>query len=119
MRVASEKGKRPPPRLEASGQRLALEKLHDDVGGAVGKLAEFEDLDDAGVLHATGGARFVEKALGHLRVLREVSAQELDGGLATQLLVYGFVHGTHAALAHLAHHPVATDALAFHKTLPP
>jgi hypothetical protein len=46
----------------ARGQCLAVEELHDDIGAAVGRVAEIEHLDAAGVAHLGGGTGLVEEA---------------------------------------------------------
>ena len=48
--------------LHASTERLTVEKLHHDEGGAVGLLTELRDLHDARMVHNVDGARFVEEA---------------------------------------------------------
>ena len=48
--------------LHASTERLTVEILHHDVGGAVGLLTELRDLHDARMVHNVDGTRFVEEA---------------------------------------------------------
>jgi len=48
-----------------------------------------EDLDDARVLDARGGARFIEEARDDVLVARHLREQELDRGEAIDVAVLG------------------------------
>jgi hypothetical protein len=94
-------------RVLVGDQVLAVEQLHAKKQAAVGELAEVEDLDDVAVTHATGGARLVAKHLGHLRLLAQIEAKDLEGDVALDVDVRGFVDDAHAALAEPADQAIA------------
>jgi hypothetical protein len=58
--------------LDARRQRLALEILHDDVGGAVGHLAVVEATDHPRMRDDVHGARFVKEPRDDVLVFREL-----------------------------------------------
>jgi hypothetical protein len=98
--------------LEARVEGLALEELHDDVGAAVGVVAEVEDLHDAGIGDRGRGPGLVEEPLDDVLVGRQRRLQHLDRGAASEQRVLGQVDRAHAALPELlddavrAEHPV-------------
>ena len=86
----------------AMKQRLAFQKLHDDVQRPVGFLAKLEDLDETRMANDVHRARFVEKPLGVLVVFCVFGVHHLDGGTSTDGVMLGFVDNAHSALAKLA-----------------
>ena len=88
------------PRLfEHLAERLAVEPLHDEVGGAVGQLTEVRDVDDVRIADRRCGLRFLQEAVGDLLVARHVGAQDLDGHLLVDDLVAREVDDAHPAFA--------------------
>ena len=95
--------------LDALGQRLAFEVLHDDVGSAVGLLAIVGDLDETGVLDAVDGARFIEEARDELGIAGVLAVQDLDGDAALDGFVDRLVDRTHPTFADIAYDAVGAD----------
>jgi hypothetical protein len=87
----------------------ALEKLHHEVGPAVGQDAERENVDDVGVPDLIDGAGLLEKALGHLLVARPHGGHHLDGDLLANERLHALVHRPHAAFTELALDYVLAD----------
>ena len=94
-------------------QALAVEKLHDEVRGPVGQLAEVADVDDVLVADRARGAGLLQEALVELVVVRHLAAQDLDGDPLVDHLVAGRVDDAHTAFAEDAVDDVAAvDRLA-------
>ena len=79
-------------------QRLPLEQLGDQVGGAV-RAPDVEDGEDVGVGNGGGGPGLDLEPPHPLGVLREVRRQHLDRDLAPELGIEGPVNLTHPACA--------------------
>src|SRR5664279_1366509 len=56
-----------------------FQKLHEDVGRAVGGPPSVEDIDDVGMPDSTGSACFVKKPADQLGVSRKLRVQDFDG----------------------------------------
>ena len=83
-------------------QGLALDVLHDDVGGRAqggAVLAGVVDRDDGRVVQRGRGLRLAPEADLEGRVAGQVAAQHLDGDLAAEPQVATAVHLGHAAAA--------------------
>jgi hypothetical protein len=104
--------------VDARGQGLPVQVLHDDVGGAIGQLAEVEAADDAGVVDDVDGAGFVEKPGHHLLVGGKPRMQDLDGGVAANRLVHRLKDRAHPAIADFADDFVVADKLTDHDASP-
>ncbi len=100
-------------RLELVPQRRAFDELHRDVDASVG-FSDLVDHGDVGVDERSGRARLAQKSLATLGVARVHLGQELDGHLATKLLVVGTVHDAHASRAEAAEDAKVGDALGVH-----
>ncbi len=85
--------------LDAVGQRIAVQELHDDVAIAVRQNAQVEHLQDVIVADATSGLRLTFEALHHLGVAGERGVQDLDRHAAIDAHVLALEDGAHAALA--------------------
>jgi hypothetical protein len=96
----------PAARFEPLRQRLALQKLHHQIGSAVGQHIAVEDLHEPGMLDAIHGAGLVEEARHRLFVARVLLKQDLDGDTTADLLVRGLIDRAHAPLADLLGYPV-------------
>src|SRR5213596_3763526 len=83
-------------RREDGRERLAAQKLHDEVDHPAG-LADPVDRDDAGVLELRRGAGLTLKPLDEFLVERERERQDLDGDLALQLFLARLEDDRHAA----------------------
>src|SRR3989454_4855512 len=83
-------------RREDGCERLAAQKLHDEVDHPAG-LADPVDRDDAGVLELRRGAGLTLKPLDEFFVERERERQDLDGDLALQLFLARLEDDGHAA----------------------
>src|SRR5438093_1942712 len=83
-------------RREDGRERLAPQKLHDEVDHPAG-LADPVDRDDAGVLELRRGAGFALKPLDEFLVERERERQHLDGDLALQLFLARLEDDGHTA----------------------
>ncbi len=77
------------------------------VVGSVLFLADIEDGDDIGVVHAGGGARFLLKTLHGNRVKALTGTQHFEGYLTSQCDLLRLVNDTHAAAADLAEDAIA------------
>ncbi len=88
-----------PPVGQALLQRHPFEKLHQDVGRALGRHASVEDFDDIAMPDGAGRPRFVEKTPDQLRILRQRRVQDLDGGATFDQRILGKVHLPKTALA--------------------
>ncbi len=98
--------------LEPVLQRLTVEQLHHDVGGAlVGPRADdvvVEHLDGTRVLDLVGRVPLAQEPLAHLAVARQAGVQDLDGR-AGAVAVPPLVDRGHAADAE---HPLERPLLA-------
>jgi len=72
-------------------------------------VTEVEAADDARVAHLAGGARLVEEARHDVGPARQLGAQHLDGGPASQERVLAEVHHAHATLAEHLQQPIITQ----------
>src|SRR5258706_316529 len=102
------------PRGERAGretvaQRLPLKQLRDDVGRAV-VVPDVVDGDDVGVAEERGGLGLVFEAEQAILVGRHVGEENLDGDLAGQAKVPGFVDLAHSPLARQGSDPLGADA---------
>jgi hypothetical protein len=86
-------------------QRLAFQKLHDDVQRAVRFLPKLEDLDQPWVTDDVHRPGLVEEALGVLVVFGKLGVHHLDGGAATDGVMLSLVDDAHSAFADLAQEP--------------
>ena len=83
---------------QAIGQRLALEKLQDEVV-EIAVAADVVDRADVRIVERGDGARFLLEALPRLRVSGERAGQHLDGDRAVEPRVTGAIDLAHAARA--------------------
>ena len=97
------------PALQALGDVLAIEELHDHVGRAAGEGADVGDLRHVVALDARGGLRFALKPLDVARVLRRLGEQELDRDRRAQRGVRRGDDATHPADAEHALDAVLLD----------
>ena len=79
------------PVCQAFLQRHPFEKLHEDVGRALGSHACVEDFDDVAMTDGAGSPGFVEKTPDQLYVPRQGGMQDLHGGAAFDEWVLGQV----------------------------
>ena len=103
--------RQPAGALEHRVQRLAVDQLHHQVGGAalavhVG-LAVVVDAGDARVVEHRGGARLGAEPLDELGVRGELGLEHLDRDAAAQPAVDGLPHLAHAAGGDQPLQPVA------------
>jgi hypothetical protein len=90
-------------RVDALGQRHAVEELHHHVERAVRQRSEIQHLDDVLRPDASGRLGFALEALHGVGARGQRGQQHLDGHLAMDADVRALVHGTHRAAANLAH----------------
>ena len=79
-------------------QRLPFEQLHGDEVPSI-ELVDLMDGADVRVVQGRGGPRFPLKALNRLAIARVFCRQKLQGDVAPEFDVLGFVHYTHATTA--------------------
>ena len=91
-------------------QPLALDELHDVVMQPV-LLADAVDGHDVGVVQPGGGLGLPMEAPQPLRLQQGVRRQHLQGDVAPQRFLLGFVHHAHAAAADLAQDAVVAESL--------
>ena len=87
--------------LLALVERLAFEKLHHQVGGAIGQLPIVGDLNDSGVIDQVYRARFIEKTRRDLGLLRVLGVQDLDRHATANRLLDRLENGAHASFSEL------------------
>jgi hypothetical protein len=97
--------------FEPRPQRLALQKLHHDVGGLVRKLPEVRDLHQPRMIDAIHGARFAEEAVDELGALRVFGMQHLDGHVPLDGLVNALEDLAHPTFAKLAKDAIDSNRL--------
>ncbi len=68
-------------RREVLVERRAVEQLHHVVLATVRQLSEREDVDDVAMADLIDRPRLGDEARDHLRVRRELTIQDLDGGM--------------------------------------
>ena len=98
----------PEPLQEVSAV-FALEKLHDQVRGAVCRAPHVGDGHKVRMLQTTGRFRFALESRQHLTVARELREQELHCESATQLRVARLEDCAHTALAQQSDDDVLAD----------
>ena len=89
----------------------ALQQLHDDVGRAVGVVAEIEDRHDVRVHHPRDGPSFALEAQLVLRLVRELREHHLERDVALEVGIEGLEDGSHAPPAEEPHDAVLADRL--------
>jgi len=97
------------PVIQALAERLPLQQLADDVGGAL-VVADVVDGEDARVAEAAGRARLVGETAEPVGVGVEVGRQDLQGDVASQAIVAHAVDLAHTAGAERTDDLVGTDA---------
>lgn len=96
------------PRVDAAAQGLAV----DEFGGNEIYIAadtDFIDGEDVWMVKSGDGARFLDKPLKALLILRDVFWKNLDRDGAIQLRVLGQINVAHAARADLRANFIATQ----------
>ncbi len=96
---------------EHLGEGLALDQLHGEVGATVGEGAQLVDRDDAGVLELAADLRLLDEAADEGGVVPVLLQEDLDGEVASEVLVSALEHGAHAAAGDLAEQPEPGVAL--------
>ncbi len=101
-------------RVQVRLQRLAFEKLLDDVRRTALSIdIEVEHLNDVGVCDGRRRSRFAQEALDDFRTLRPLSAQNLERDEAASIEILCSKHCAHTAFAQQAGEAVlASDGLA-------
>jgi hypothetical protein len=97
--------------LKQRGERAPLDELHREERPAVRLQAEAVDRNDSGVLELRANLRLLDESLEHLRLVRLLLAQQLQGDVAAQVLVARLVDDADAAARDLAHDVVAAVVL--------
>ena len=92
-------------------QRHAFQKLHQDVGRALGRHPSVENFDNVAMTDGTGRPRFVEKTPDQLRILRQHLVQNLDGSATFNERVLRKVDFPETAFAEQPHDAVVAKEL--------
>lgn len=100
--------------FHSAAEGFAVEKLHHDVGGPVGLLAEFGDLDNARVIDDVDGPRFVEETLDDLLVYGVLGVQDFDRDATLDLRIDGLENRAHPPFSDLANDVIGADSLSGH-----
>src|SRR5690606_9608164 len=87
-----------PQALDALGQFLTVQILHDHVAVAVGQRPEVEHLEDVIASDPTSRLRLALEALEHRLVTGSGRMQDLDGDTTRDERVHAFEHAAHPAL---------------------
>jgi hypothetical protein len=85
----------------------AVQKLQHHVRRAIGEHVPVDDVDHVRVAQRREQLGLALKSDHRLGVLDQIRQQQLERELALELEVMHLVDDAHAALAELAHHPVA------------
>ncbi len=96
--------------LDLLAERLAVHVLHHQVGRRAG-VAEFQGLDDIGMVELLGGHVFLLEAFEQDLVAGHVRRNDLDGHDLSGEAVLAFIDGPHAALGDPFDEVIITDAL--------
>jgi len=91
-------------------EALAVDVLHGEVVGAIGK-ARIVGLDDVGVAEPGGGSGLADEPVDEFLVLGEPLGEDLERDQAIHGDLPGLEHGTHAAAAQGAHDLEPRDPL--------
>ena len=90
-------------RQHAAGHRLgeapALGEVHHHVQQSLGRLADVDGADDAGVLEAADDVGLAQEALAARRIERELAERHLHGEALRHAVVARAVHAAQPALA--------------------
>ena len=74
-------------------------------------LGNFINSADVGMVQRRRRAGLTTEALQHLRILRNILRQELEGDEAAEHCVFGFVHHAHPAAAKFLDYAVMRNGL--------
>ncbi len=106
-------GRQPAVPLDACGEGLAVEVLHDHVAVAGRERPEVEDLENVIVTDLASCLRLALEAANRVDVPRGRRVEDLDRNASTNKEVLSFVHRTHPARSDEADEPVfAVDDVA-------
>ena len=94
-------------------ERFAFDRLHGDVGLAIG-LAHFEHGADVRMVQGGGGTRLVQQAGARDGVLHAMRRQHLERDFPLELLVASTVDDAHAPGADRVEHRVVGESPADH-----
>ncbi len=92
--------------LDARGERLAVQVLHDHISIAVGQRPEVEHFEDVIVADLSGRLRLALEAADGVRVSGRARVEDLDGDAPPDKEVLALVDGPHPACADEADKPV-------------
>ena len=97
-----------PVALDARGERLAVDELHDD-GRRLSGVVDVVDADDHRVRQACRGARLRDQALPRGDIGQEVRVEPLHGHRPIELLVAGAPHLGASARGDALDEPVSVE----------
>ena len=100
--VADGAARRQRTSLEPRPERLAVNQLGGDEGGAA-IAAEVEDREDVRVRELRHAHRFPFEPRAGIRIVRELPGENLDGDLTVQPRIEGSIHLSHSAFAERRH----------------
>jgi hypothetical protein len=92
---------------------LPLQQLHGDEVLAV-RFVDLVNRADVRMIERRGSEGFPLELFAGGRIILQFLRQKLQGDMAVQLDVFGFVHHTHAAATELFQDPIVRDGLADH-----
>jgi len=91
-------------------ERARLDELHGDIA-QVAFLAKVVDGQDVGVIEPSDGLGLTGEAHSKARLVGKVGWQHLEGHVAIQRRLVGFVHRGHAPLANLLDDAILSHSL--------
>jgi hypothetical protein len=91
---------------------LALQILHREEVGAIGRVAEFQHFDDVGMLQLERAFELTLEALDRDSIARDVRVQNLDRDPRLGLGMAPLEHPAHGSIGHAGHRDVAPELLA-------
>src|SRR5439155_7650534 len=94
-------------RRQKLGEVASLEKIHGDVEPAVVELPQVEHVDDVRMLDATSADRLAMEANDHVRTLRVLGLQNLQGDLLFDCFLHASINVAHAPFAELPQDAIA------------
>ncbi len=89
------------------GERAALHQLHGEERAAVGQRAQLVDRHHAGMLELAADLRLLHEAADEVGAVAVAVEQDLQGQVASEVVVPAAVDGAHAAAGDLAEQAIA------------
>ena len=96
-------------------KRVALQQFHSDKRLALVRLDFIYDAD-VGMIQGRSGPSLALESFQSLRIRGEKTGQELQGDMAAQFRVLGFIHFAHPAAANPTKNTITANSLQIHRS---